>query len=245
MSLRRRVALGTCAQLTVKASNQTFPLIVDLISLNGRAIDDPVAIESLVNTEGKRVAAAQLKSLFDYFGSDKATHDYHLLYGSILADRNSVTNLLEIGIGTNNPDVVSHMGRRGRPGASLRAFRDFLPQAMIYGADIDSRILFEEDRIKTFLLDQTERESWGLLSAAVDHDFDLIIDDGLHSPNANIATLLFGLERLKIGGWLVVEDIPAVALPLWQVILTLLPGQYEARIIAAWVALLFLVRRLT
>jgi hypothetical protein len=137
------------------------------------------------------------------------------------------------------------MRREFRPGASLRAFRTFLPRATIYGADIDERILFEEDRIRTFVVDQTERESWDSLSTVIDQDFDLIIDDGLHSPNANIATLLFGLGRLKIGGWLVVEDIPAVALPLWQVISALLPEQYESRIVAAPVALLFSVRRST
>jgi hypothetical protein len=135
------------------------------------------------------------------------------------------------------------MRRDYSPGASLRAFRTFLPHATVCGADIDHRILFEEERIRTFVVDQTERRSWDLLSAAIDHDFDLIIDDGLHSPNANIATLLFGLGRLRIGGWLVVEDIPAVALPLWQVISTLLPEQYESRIVAAPVGFLFLVRR--
>jgi hypothetical protein len=154
-----------------------------------------------------------------------------------------VTDLIEIGIGTSNRDVVSNMGPEGRPGASLRAFREFLPQARIYGADVDRRSLFKEERIRTFFVDQTEPESFGDLSAALTHEADLIIDDGLHSPNANIATLAFGLGKLKIGGWLVVEDITPHALPVWRVVSALLPDKYESHIVAARAALLFSVQR--
>ena len=45
-------------------------------------------------------------------------------------------------MGTNNPNLVSTMGSSGRPGASLYAFKEYLPNAIIYGADIDKDILF-------------------------------------------------------------------------------------------------------
>ena len=35
-----------------------------------------------------------------------------------------IENILEIGIGTNNEDTVSHMSVKGKPGASLRAFSE-------------------------------------------------------------------------------------------------------------------------
>ncbi len=230
--------------LTIEAANRSFPLMVDLVSLSGRPIEDPVPVASFADTELKRAAAEHLKSLFDRFGSDKSTrHDYHLVFGSILAEPDSVTDVLEIGIGSNNPDVVSNMGTKGRPGASLRAFREFLPQAKLYGEVIDRGSLFEEERINTFFLDQTEPESFDRLSRLIPEDFDLIIDDGLHCPHANIATLLFGIKRLKIGGWHVVEDIAPLALPLWQVISTMMPEQYESHVVDAKGAFLFLVRR--
>jgi hypothetical protein len=232
------------ATLTVQAANRTFPLMLDLLSRTGRRIEEPVPIESFVDSDSKRGAAEQLKERFDYYGSDKATvHNYHLLYGPILADRDSVASLLEVGLGTNNLDVVSNMGMDGRPGASLRAFRDYLPKARIYGADVDRRILFSEERITTFFVDQTEPGSFDAIGAAIDDNFDLIIDDGLHSPNANLATLLFGFERLTIGGWLVIEDIAPRALPVWQVIAALMPPEYDSQIIAAKGALLFSIRR--
>lgn len=55
-----------------------------------------------------------LKALFDHHGSDKAnSHNYHIIYSSILGDGEKTENIFEIGLGTNNSDVVSHMGRGG------------------------------------------------------------------------------------------------------------------------------------
>jgi hypothetical protein len=149
--------------------------------------------------------------------------------------------MLEVGLGTNNEDIVSNMGKGGKPGASLHAFREFAPSARIYGADVDRRILFEDTNIRTFYVDQTDPGSFEALAANIDEKFDLIIDDGLHSPNANIATLLFGLKNLKLGGCIVVEDIAPAALPVWQVVSALLPAGYTSRLIQAGEALVFVV----
>jgi hypothetical protein len=173
--------------------------------------------------------------------SDKASkHNYYLIYGPLLGDRGAIKAILEIGMGTNNTKIASNMGKDGKPGASLRAFRDYLPQAMIYGADIDSDILFEEDHIKTFFVDQTNPDTLEELSQKLPDQFDLIIDDGLHSPNANIATLTFALPKLKSnGGWFILEDIPAIALPIWKVVETILPKNkyrfYLVKTMDSWV----------
>jgi hypothetical protein len=231
------------ARLTIQAADQTFPLMLHLVDSVGTKVQDPVSIDCFPDTEERRNAAARLKQLLDQYGSDKASpHNYHLLYGAIL-DPHAVVSVLEIGLGTNDVNIVSNMGRKGRPGASLRALRDFLPDAHIYGADIDRDILFGEDRITTYFVDQTDVSSFDALGAAVREDFDLIIDDGLHSPNANLATLAFGLGRLKIGGSIVIEDIRPEALPLWQVVATLLPSRYRAHVVAAAGGLAFLVHR--
>jgi hypothetical protein len=135
------------------------------------------------------------------------------VYSYILNDigRYSELNLLEIGIGTTNRDLVSHMrgGPRGYvPGASLRAFREYLPNANIYGADIDRDILFNEDRIQTSYVDQLEYSTFENMSNNFGNKkFDIIIDDGLHSIGANLNTLVFALQNLKDFGWIVIEDI--------------------------------------
>jgi cephalosporin hydroxylase len=233
------------AALAIQAADQVFPLLFRIASPNGSATSMTVPIAGFVDDTSKKHAAAKLKELYDNYGSDKARHhDYHLLYGSLLSEPTSISALLEIGLGTDNPHVVSNMGKGGKPGGSLRAFRDFLPEAQVYGADIDRQILFEEDRITTFFVDQTDPASFTALASLIGDDFDLIIDDGLHSPNANLAVLDFGLRKLKVGGWLVVEDIRTEALPIWHLTAAIMPQQFEARLVAARKAALFVVQRL-
>ena len=70
-----------------------------------------------------------------------------------------VNTLFEIGLGTNNINVRSNMGLDGKPGASLRAFRDYL-NINVYGADVDKGILFEEDKIKTYFIDQLAKKQF-------------------------------------------------------------------------------------
>ncbi len=234
------------ALLTIQAASQTFPLMLELLARTGTKIEDPTPLAKFADTSEKQAAARRLKELFDQYGSDKGdtNHRYHLLYGALLASTDA-SALLEIGLGTNNVNVISNMTSHGQPGASLRAFRDYLPSAQIYGADVDRGILFNEERISTFFVDQTDLDSFSTLSAAVPAELDLIIDDGLHSPNANLATLVFGLNRLKVNGYFLVEDISPDALPIWQLVsAALLPSNYESDVIVTENKLLFLVRRL-
>jgi hypothetical protein len=207
-------------RLTLEAANQTFPFLVEALqSIHGNELPQLAPVDSIFASAQDKVSADGLKSLLDGYGSDKATrHDYHRLYGPILAALPDACRILEIGLGTNHLDVASNMGRFGRPGASLRAFAEFKPAASVFGADIDRRILFSEPRIKTTFVDQTKPETFKLLDSEFGSDFDLIIDDGLHSPNANLATLAFAAPRLKLGGWFVIEDIREAALPLWQIV---------------------------
>lgn len=181
-----------------------------------------------------------MKELLDQYGSDKATrHNYHHLYGTLLEDRTAITGIFEVGLGTNNPTVVSNMGGIGRPGSSLRAFRDFAPNAHIYGADVDKAILFNEDRIVTHFVDQTDPATFEALKDMIPNGIDLVIDDGLHAPDANIATLTFGLSRIKAGGWVIIEDIPTKALALWDFIGAILPRQFEPTLFELDLATLF------
>ena len=108
-----------------------------------------------------------------------------------------------------NPAIVSNMAwhKGAQPGSSLRAFRDFLPHAQIFGADIDRQIPFEDHRIRTFYVDQTREESFEEFALNLSNvSVDLVIDDGLHAPNANIRTMLFSFQILKPGGRFIAED---------------------------------------
>jgi hypothetical protein len=201
-------------------------------------------VEEFCETEPERITALKLKELFDRYGSDKANvHDYHLVYGAILTSIDSIQSLLEIGLGTNNESLISNMGAAGRPGASLRAFRDFLPGPQVYGADVDRNILFTEERITTFFIDQTDPTSFREAEAV--GGFDLLIDDGLHTPNANLAALRLGISHINVSGWIVIEDIPPRAMPVWKGVGALLPPRYRTSIVHTRGGLLFTVERMS
>lgn len=191
-----RKSLEGLERLAAYSSQSTFP-IESISEAFGPGLDQ--------NEECEKLA-----QLFVQYGSDKATtHDYHQVYYSLLKDKRMESiNVFEIGLGTNNIDVLSNMGRNGKPGASLRAFRDFLPQARVYGADIDTRVLFTEDRIETFFIDQVKVDVLNEVKSHLQHEkFDLIIDDGLHNSEANLNTIAFALDLLSDRGVLAVEDI--------------------------------------
>ena len=118
-------------------------------------------------------AARDLKALFDARGSDKGKEksQLHLLYAHIigaLGGENVPLRILEIGIGSRAPELVSSMAvfEQSQPGASLRAFRDYLPRSQICGADIDASVMFTEARITTHVVDQLNASSFSALYSA-------------------------------------------------------------------------------
>ena len=151
------------------------------------------------------------------YGSDKGStniignwHNYTTFYYSIfknIADKQ--LRVFELGIGTNNVKLPSNMGINGKPGASLYGWAEFFPNSDIFGADIDSEILFNTDRIKTFYCDQTNsdiiQKMW--TETILQDNFDIIIDDGLHTFNANVCFFENSIHKLRQNGFFIIEDI--------------------------------------
>jgi hypothetical protein len=171
----------------------------------------------------QRSHGSLLASLCDKYGSDKGTegrgptpypwpaHTYVRLYEQLFAHcRESITSVLECGIGTNNPTLTSTMGAQGAPGASLRVWRDYFPYANVIGVDIDRDILFEDDRITTHYVDQTAQQTVREMWASIGNPaMDLIIDDGLHTFVAARSFFEASVTQLKPTGIYVIEDVLA------------------------------------
>ena len=157
------------------------------------------------------LAPTRMCRIMTKYGSDKGRlHNYTTVYSALFSERyDQPLRVLELGLGTNNPDAPSNMGVFGSPGASLRGWRELFPHALVYGADIDRRILFQEDRIKTFYCDQLDQSSIRELWSHPDlrGGADIIIEDGLHTLAANVSFLEGSLEHLRPGGIYVAEDI--------------------------------------
>lgn len=79
---------------------------------------------------------------------------------------------------------------------------------MIVGADIDKSVLFQEARIKTFYVDQLDAESVRRLWQSVgENEFDIIIDDGLHTVESTINFFSWSIGFLKPTGTYIIEDV--------------------------------------
>jgi hypothetical protein len=176
----------------------------------------------------------KLRQSFDRSGSDKGSHHrYSNLYAALLAEKISDPGLriLEVGMGTNRSSIPSNMGLRGKPGASLRVWAELSETVQVVGMDIDKTILFSEERISTCRVDQMDRSSWrDVPQFILDQKFDLIIDDGLHAPLANLNTIEATFKLLKPGGFIVIEDVPMRALSVWSILKELGFEGFEIRI---------------
>lgn len=235
---------------TLEQKSRTLDLALESLSAlaeRDRAIPYRSIVESVGDCSAEK-DCRELADLFRRYGSDKATkHDYYLLYAALLKEkRQAPLRILEIGLGTNNEDVPSNMGRDGKPGASLRAFRDWGPRTEVFGADVDTRVLFSEDRIKTFFVDQNDRSSLEQLAARFEPEsFDLIIDDGLHEPWADLNTLNTLIGLVAPGGSLAIEDVREEYTPLWKAALSLIPADFRCELIRTKVPMLVLCTRLS
>ena len=153
-----------------------------------------------------------IADLFNKYGSDKDRNGYSHLY-SILFDRikNDKLNVLEIGIGTMIGGVKSsmkgYMPDTYLPGASLRAWNDYFPNARIIGMDIQKDTQFTENRIETYLCDSTDPNSVYEVMNKLNIQFDIIVDDGWHYDEAQKKTFINFIPYLKDNGIYVIEDI--------------------------------------
>lgn len=170
-----------------------------------------------------RQRGSVLDTLFLEFGTDRGNfsaresalheselmHNYADFYDFFFSSRrDGITSVFECGIGSVNPEIPYNMGTHGTPGASLRTWRAYFPNATIHGADIDRSILGDDDRIKTAYMDQADPESVrDCLRVLGNPTFDVIIDDGLHEYEANICLFENSFHALRPGGFYIIEDI--------------------------------------
>ena len=191
--------------LALSGARIFFPALHDLLNRSGSVMQE---IEVLDASQDM----TEIGKIFKANQSDKAgpNHRYDLVYQSIFSELKTEQsiNILEIGLGTNNPDTVSHMGRNGRPGASLYAYREFFPKANIFGGDVDKRILFESERIKTSYVDQLKTETFEQMHRELgEPELDLFIEDGLHSVCASLNSLNYAISVTKKNGYIILEDL--------------------------------------
>lgn len=127
------------------------------------------------------------------------TETYHKLFKNL-----EVKKMLEIGIGHNEKGENGYMGISDyKFGASLYVWRDYFPNAQIFGCDIKKDIIFNEDRIHCYECDQSKSESLMQLINKIGGDFDIIIDDGSHVTEHQIISAKTLLPFVKCEGGII------------------------------------------
>jgi hypothetical protein len=125
------------------------------------------------------------------YGADKSPaviHMYTPFYYEYFKDRrNEIKKVFEMGIGDRSQSrMVNRLGLNFVMGPSLRMWRDFFPNAVVHGADIDRRSLFTDNRIKTYYCNEAKDDEVINLINEIGSDIDVVIDDGNHRPHHQI-----------------------------------------------------------
>jgi hypothetical protein len=112
--------------------------------------------------------------------------------------KNKKINFLEIG--------VLH-------GGSLEMWKNFFLKAKIYGADINHRSLgakgregrIDKDNFKIFIGDQRSKIFWSKIKKKIG-EIDILIDDGGHTNEQNINTIINALPLMSNKSKIIIED---------------------------------------
>jgi len=175
-------------------------------------------IEEFYKYTGVPVDLNKFETIFNETESDKSTrHNYHEIYSALFSNRDSVNNILEVGI---------------YRGGSLKSWKHLFNSANILGLDYETAFFFEEDRIQTMYVDQRDiRTFYDVYDSIGSKIYDFIVDDGCHDPIETLTTFNAVLPWLNVNGWIVIEDIRLVDEITWQKVSDSLPSNYKSFLI--------------
>jgi hypothetical protein len=161
----------------------------------------------------------KVKDIFNKWGSDKSSkHNYEIIYAEFKKTMHTSSRILEIGCGSNDPEIRHAMSPNYIPLSSLHALKEIFQTENIEGADLDVKLEINND-FEVHYLDQFKRETLEEASKGFKLGFDLIIDDGVHDISANYLTLIYFYKILNPQGKYVIEDVPPSLIESWRFLL--------------------------
>jgi uncharacterized protein YlbG (UPF0298 family) len=126
------------------------------------------------------------------YNTDKYDHGFIDVYEPYFNDMCNSKHILEIGV---------------YYGGSLKYLSDKFKNGNIYGIDIEDKTQYDEERIKTYIVNQEDRDSLNGFLNEVDVEFDIIIDDGGHTMKQQQVSFGILFKKLKKGGIYILEDL--------------------------------------
>ena len=141
-------------------------------------------------------ANSELVRLGNVHKPTKIPHNYLPRYAHVFDDIRMETKVfLEIGVQTD---------------VSVKTWKDYFPNAKIYGLDIDPDCAkFSDDRIEILIGDQTDPDFLKQVIKTIGEPIDIIVDDGLHSTEAIMTSFKYLYPALGPYGIYAIEDIIA------------------------------------
>jgi hypothetical protein len=143
------------------------------------------------------------------YRTDKASlyHNYTPVYESYFEPfRQDHFTFLELGLGDKNS--------LNREGEDLFGWAEYFPNAQIIGIDNDPTKLYQGDRVKTFVADQTNGE-FIMKELGFGIPF-IIIDDASHIQSNTIKSFEILFPHLSKGGLYCIEDCVTAFWPSWE-----------------------------
>jgi hypothetical protein len=171
-------------------------------------------------------------------------HDYIPGYTSLFESlRANVKNVLEIGIGSVENGQMSgilHLGYK--TGNSLRCWKEYFSNANIYGIDIYPHPELTEERITTFVADQSNADQLSDVLDNINCELDIIIDDGSHIRDHQKISFMHLEKHLSNNGIYVIEDIQPDAIEMFTN-LSIFPPDYKEYILQKYDVKIFDTRK--
>jgi hypothetical protein len=151
-----------------------------------------ISLDDLYLTRGAKTELE--KACVIYWALKYHQHFYTNVYEPVLSQiKDQTFSLLEIGIAQ---------------GASLKAFRDYLPNVNVIGLDNYPESFIKENRIDSFIGDSSSEETvQNILNINNQNKFRIIIDDGNHDPNFQFETFKKFWPTLEKNGIYFIEDV--------------------------------------
>jgi hypothetical protein len=128
----------------------------------------------------------------EQYNTDKYAHGFIDVYEPYFNEVSNSKHILEIGV---------------YYGGSLKYLSDKFKDGNIYGIDIEDKTQYDEERVKTYIVNQEDRDSLNSFLKEVDVEFDIIIDDGGHTMKQQQVSFGLLFKRLKKGGIYILEDL--------------------------------------
>lgn len=135
-------------------------------------------------------------------------HDYIPGYTDLFHEKRlEVRNLLEIGIGLGPHYELMHgVHPTYSIGGGLKMWRDYFPNAHIFGLDI-YECPISEPNITTVVGDQSKKDDLLRIVEMMGGSLDVVIDDGSHRVDHQVCSFMTLARFISPDGIYVIEDV--------------------------------------